>query len=145
MKYNERILETFKKVKTDYFEYLKELSSLEGFTQPQTFMIYALHRFPGIGVQELSDRLRLSKSNVSSTVDRLVGQGVVRREIPKENRRRVKLYLSEEFVSKTDVEQIRINLLANLFPSATEEDYITVIKGLERLQTLVEANRKEEE
>lgn len=41
--------------------------------------------------------MNLTKSTVSGIVDRLEKQGVVIREIPKDNRRIVKLSISEDF------------------------------------------------
>jgi len=51
---------------------------------------------PGLSVSDLAERLLLDRSTASRLVDRLVSQGLLKRELSPEDRRRVTLTPSEE-------------------------------------------------
>jgi DNA-binding MarR family transcriptional regulator len=69
----------------------------EGVTLSQchTLLELQLHK-KSISLNDLSDRLYLDKSTVSRTVDSLVRKGTVNRDVPKENRRKVTISLTEK-------------------------------------------------
>lgn len=94
---SERVVYLFKAVHKIYRDQIYEKSRQYGFTGPQIGLIIGLYKNPYITLKEMSECLGLSKSTVSGMVDRLVGQGVVTREIPEDNRRIVRLSLSPEF------------------------------------------------
>jgi len=94
---SERVVYLFKAVHKIYRDQIYEKSRQYGFTGPQIGLIIGLYKNPYITLKEMSECLGLSKSTVSGMVDRLVGQGVVTREIPEDNRRIVRLLLSPEF------------------------------------------------
>lgn len=135
--YNERILYLFRALQSDLKEYMLKMSKKNGFTGPQTYLIFALYKSPGMNLQELSEKLELSKSTVSGIVDRLVSQGVVTREIPENNRRIVKLSLSESYLKEFRPDQLREVYLQDILMPAPEEDLELVIKGLEKLHELI--------
>ena len=64
-------------------------------------------RTPGSRFAELSEILDLDKSTLSRTVDSLVKEGYVVREIPPDNRRTVKLSLTKK--GKMAVDEINVN------------------------------------
>ncbi|QAT44133.1 MarR family transcriptional regulator [Aminipila luticellarii] len=130
-----RLLKTAKKELNDYsFEKAKQY----GFTGPQLFLVLILEQDPGISLQELSEKLRLSKSTVSGIVDRLVCQGDVVREIPSEDRRSVKLFLSSDFSERYDLMEIRRSFLTDLIKDASIEDLDIAIEGLEKTYEIIE-------
>jgi MarR family transcriptional regulator, 2-MHQ and catechol-resistance regulon repressor len=51
---------------------------------------------PGISQQELSDRLRVTKGNTTTLLDKMTAQGLVERRSDPEDRRSYRLYLTEE-------------------------------------------------
>jgi DNA-binding MarR family transcriptional regulator len=102
-----------------------------GFTVPQFMMIYELRLSPFITLHELSERLELPKSTVSRIVDQLVKQGKVKREIPEENRRIVKISIVDSFRNKT---VIKDELIADLASHLGSVDSEQILKALEELK-----------
>ena len=62
---------------------------------PQCHALLEIEEQPEISLKELADKLSLEKSTVSRTVDGLVKKGFLNRETPSENRRLIKLNLTE--------------------------------------------------
>lgn len=71
----------------------------EGVTVAQCHTLLALPRGGSIKLNDLSEKLFLDKSTVSRTVDSLVRNGTVNRIIPEENRRVVRISLTEKGTS----------------------------------------------
>ena len=66
-----------------------------GVSLAQCHTLLELDSHDHITVNELSDRLDLDKSTVSRTIEGLVRIGLVHRDIPEENRRKVRISLSK--------------------------------------------------
>lgn len=133
----DRILELFKSLQKQFREQLFEKYKQCGYTGPQLEVVFALHKKPYLTLHELSDYLGLSKSTVSGIVDRLVEHGTVVREVPKDNRRIVRLSLSEEFLVGNDLIALKDNYFHSLLKDAEPEDISKIIVGLEKLCELV--------
>ena len=67
-----------------------------GVTLAQCHTLLELFYHKSINLSELSEKLYLDKSTVSRTIDNLVNNGMVDRSIPKENRRKIILSLTEK-------------------------------------------------
>jgi DNA-binding MarR family transcriptional regulator len=110
-----------------------------GFTATQIALMFILYRNPNLMLNELSDKMGLSKSTVSSMVERLENQGVVLREIPKDNRRIVRLSLEPEFAEKhKDILDFRhkfINDILN-FKDVSANDADKIIYALEKMTAM---------
>jgi MarR family transcriptional regulator, organic hydroperoxide resistance regulator len=110
-----------------------------GFTVTQLSLMFILHRDPNIMLNELSDRMGLSKSTVSSMVERLEKQGVVIREIPKDNRRIVRLSLDPEFAEKhKDILEFKHKFINGIFnfKDVSTEDADKIIYALEKITAM---------
>lgn len=70
-------------------------SCCHGVSLPQCHALLEVEGQENISLTELSDKLTLEKSTVSRTVDGLVKKGYLNRKIPEENRRTVKLQLTQ--------------------------------------------------
>ena len=92
---------------------------------------------PGITTVELSQMLGMSKSTISSMINRLEGDGIVTREIPKNNRRITLLRISPEYGKRQDIIELRNDLVQSLFKELSEADADIIIKGLEKLNELM--------
>lgn len=134
---SERVVYLFKAVHKIYRDQIYEKSRQYGFTGPQIGMIIGLHKNPYITLKEMSECLGLSKSTVSGMVDRLVGQGVVIREIPEENRRIVRLSLSPDFQKNNVLKELANKYINDALKDASEEDLDKIITGLEILYSLI--------
>lgn len=76
-------------------ELRRELGGL-GITGGQASLLVAIKGSPGIGVNELAGRERVSPPAITGAIRRLERAGLVRREPDQDDRRRHGLYLSEE-------------------------------------------------
>jgi len=134
---SDRIIELFRSIQKNFKEYFFEKTRQYGFTVPQTMVIFQLYHNPFITLQELSDKLGLSKSTVSGIIDRLEQHGVVVREIPKENRRIVKLSLSPEFSGINNLLDLKKKYFVDIMKNANQEDIEKIICGMEKLAALM--------
>lgn len=134
---SERVVSLFKSIHKVYRDHLYKKSREYGFTGPQIGLIMGLHKNPYSTLNELSDNLGLSKSTVSGIVDRLVGQGVVIREIPENNRRIVRLSLSPEWQKNNALHDLMNKYIYESLNSASEEEMANIISGLEILYALI--------
>jgi len=112
-----------------------------GLTTSQFMVMFEIYNNKGISLIELSERLDLPKSSVSRLVDQLVNQEIVIREIPKENRRTVKLSISPEFLKNKDVcditSEINDSIAKDLEPQKADE----IISALEELISVIKSKK----
>ncbi len=133
----ERLLVLFRAIQKNYKDFIFGKSKQFGLTGPQLGLVFALHKKPFTTLQELSEHIGLSKSTVSGMVDRLVQQGIVKREIPEENRRIVRLSLSKEFMERNDLIDVKNKFISDIIKNAAPEDLEVILKGLEKLYELM--------
>jgi DNA-binding MarR family transcriptional regulator len=70
-----------------------------GVTLTQCHTLMELDKQDNISLKDLSERLYLDKSTLSRIVEGLVNQGLVDREIPKNNRRTILITLTKKGIS----------------------------------------------
>lgn len=140
----DEIIEIFKNVKKAISSKFEKSAKKYGFTAPQLGVIFHLYAMPSITLQALSEHMGLTKSTVSGIVDRLEKQGVVTREIPKDNRRIVKLSISEEFKKNNDVCKMKKEFIADFISESirnTDSDEVEkMIYGLRKFSILLNEN-----
>ncbi|AGT31938.1 MarR family transcriptional regulator [Geobacillus genomosp. 3] len=78
------------------YRLIREDAARVGITEVQLMVLYTLLKKEYIRLNDLAEKLNLSNSNVSGTVDRLVGAGLVVRETSKQDRRAVILSLTKK-------------------------------------------------
>ncbi|APM38024.1 MarR family winged helix-turn-helix transcriptional regulator [Clostridium kluyveri] len=141
-KQSDEIISLFKTIHRTFRCKFKKIAQQYGFTAPQLTVIFHLYKTPDITLNELSDHLMLTKSTVSGIVNRLVSQGVVIREIPENNRRIVKLSVSEDFKKNNDIVRMKEHFIAycisntikNMDPTSVEK----IIHALESFILLLD-------
>jgi len=115
-----------------------------GFTPPQLGVIFHLYETPSITLNELSDHMMLTKSTVSGIVDRLYNQGVIIREIPKDNRRTVRLSISEDFKRNNDIHDMKKLFIRNFIYNGIMKmgpvEVEKIIYGLKQFSLLLKTN-----
>lgn len=136
----EEILAVFKLIQKMYRDQLCEKAKQYGFTGPQMGVLAALHKKPFSNLNEVSEFLGLSKSTVSGIVDRLVAQGAVVREIPADNRRIVRLSLSEEFRNNNILAELKNKYMSEALQQASDDQLEKIIIGLDTLHQLLQKN-----
>ncbi|KYD31551.1 MarR family winged helix-turn-helix transcriptional regulator [Parageobacillus toebii] len=78
------------------YRLVREDAARVGITEVQLMILYTLLKKENIRLNDLAEKLNLSNSNVSGTVERLVSAGLVARETSKEDRRAVILSLTDK-------------------------------------------------
>lgn len=139
--YAQEIMSLFRSIQKNFRDYMFTKTREHGFTTPQLLLIFELSNNPGIKLNDLSDKLELSKSTVSGIIDRLEAQGVVERKIPQNNRRIVELYLTEEFLEKKDILRLKEKYFLDIAKNIESEEAEKIIYALERLNYLTEQNK----
>lgn len=137
----ERIINIFKNIQKSLNGRFKKCANEYGFTVPQLSVIFQLYKMPYITLNELSERMMLTKSTVSGIIDRLTKQGIVIREIPEDNRRIVKLSISENFKKGHNIGSMKekftsdciMDIINDMGPSETQN----FISSLEHFYSLV--------
>ncbi len=138
---SERVVFLFKSINKIYRDQLYKKSRQFGLTGPQIGLIMGLHKHPDSTLNEISDRVGLSKSTVSGIVDRLVSHGIVIREIPENNRRIVQLSLSPEWQKNNAIHKLFSQLITDTLRNASEEEMNKIITGLEILHDLINTDK----
>jgi MarR family transcriptional regulator, organic hydroperoxide resistance regulator len=136
----EKIVELWKLMLKGFREAASMKFKEHGFTVTQLSLMFILYRDPNIMLNELSERMGLSKSTVSSMVERLEKQGVVVRKIPKDNRRIVRLSLEQKFVEKhKDMLELKQKFISDIFKfqDVSRQDADKVIYALEKMITMI--------
>jgi DNA-binding MarR family transcriptional regulator len=82
-----------------------------GVTLTQCHTLLELDHHDNISLKELSQKLGLDKSTLSRIVEGLVNLGLVDREVPKNNRRTIKIKLTKQGISVCN----KINTANNLY------------------------------
>ncbi|MEY7999683.1 MarR family winged helix-turn-helix transcriptional regulator [Clostridium sp. Mt-5] len=144
-KQSDEIIKIFKNINSVLRCKFQEFARQYGFTAPQLTVIFHLYKMPGMTLNELSNHLMLTKSTVSGIVKRLVNQGIVIREIPEDNRRIVKLSISEDFKKDNDIVGIKKALISqcisysirNMNPNKVDE----VIEALKYFSLLLNRDK----
>lgn len=137
----QEIIKIFRDIKRSFSSKFEKSAKKYGFTTQQLGVIFHLHMMPSITLHALSEHMGLTKSTVSGIVDRLEKQGVVVREIPKDNRRIVNLSISEEFKKNNDVCRMKKEFIADSLAEAIKktdsEEMKKIIDGLKQFSLLL--------
>lgn len=101
-----------------------------GLNSTQMLIVYEVYENQNISLNGLCERLEIPKSTVSRIVDELVKKGVLTREIPEENRRIVKLRVSENFTAAASLGGLGKDFIGKMGSEKTER----IIAALEELK-----------
>lgn len=117
-----------------------------GVTQSQILVMRVLNHYGDMKVSDISKELDLSNSTVSGIIDRLVEKKIVQRKRSEEDRRIVMISLADEY--RQPVKK-GLNAFAQKMRKAlstmTEEDVESIIRGLEKLEKILQASQEPRE
>ncbi|MBU5484335.1 MarR family transcriptional regulator [Clostridium sp. MSJ-11] len=102
---------------------LKQID-LEEINPAQGKILLTLKKKNGIAINELSKELSLGKSTLTSMLDRLEKLGFIKRVLCKEDRRKVLVYLDEDYISLADRYESMISEMSNMYYKGFEEHEI---------------------
>lgn len=112
----------------------KSDASCCGVTIAQCHAIVEIGRVKKISLIELADLLGLDKSTMSRTINNLVEDGLVNREIDNENRRYITIQLTEKGTEVFEsIEDSMHSYYSNIFTSIPEDKKEQVLESLELL------------
>lgn len=142
--YAEEIIDLFRSIHKEFRANIIKKTCCHGFTAPQILLMHELYHNPGVSLNELSKKLSLSKSTVSGIVDRLEKQGYVIREIPEENRRMVKISLTNKALEKSYIKNIKTKHLAEMLEKIGLEETEKILSAFRKLENLSRLEEKKE-
>lgn len=132
-KFIQKFRETIRVLDREMF-YQNTASCCNGISLAQCHTLLEIEKNTEISISELAKNLSLDKSTISRTVDGLVNINLVDRNIPKENRRKALLNLTQSgkqvcnTINFTNDKYIE-NVLGD-FSSGEREDFLILLKKL---------------
>lgn len=108
-----------------------------GLSISQFMVMYEVYHNEGISLNDLSTKLDLPKSSVSRLVDQLVNSEIIVREIPKENRRIVKLSMSPIFLQNKNIKDMNVQFNETLSVRLGQDKAEKIIYALEELNNII--------
>ncbi len=142
LKEAEEIIDLLRGIHKEFRDCSIEYVNHCGFTLQQVMLIHEVDKHPKIHLNELSDKLKLSKSTVCGIVDRLESQEIVIRKRPQNNKRVVEISLTEKALKgKSVIQNARAKYLGEILEKASKEEVKEILESLRKLSKLV---KKEE-
>ncbi|EGW36204.1 MarR family transcriptional regulator [Desulfosporosinus sp. OT] len=134
----DEIANLFKSIHKTYHDYILSQVACHNFTVPQLMVLHELYHHPEITLTELSERVDLTKSTVCGIVNRLELHGAVKKVKVSEDRRIVRISLTEEVSAVQEkLDAIRKNYLAELFKNTDPEDLEKILYGFKLLNNVM--------
>lgn len=140
--YTEKIIDLYELLWEDFHKVSYEQFKNYKFNSQQVMVLRQLYNTPYITLKELCEKLNLSKSTASGVVTQLEKQGVLAREIPKDNRRIIKLSLSDDFIKDFDFVYVKKGYLLDAIKETPIKDIEKIIYGLEKFHTILDSSIK---
>ncbi|MPM14797.1 hypothetical protein SDC9_61161 [bioreactor metagenome] len=117
--------------------------SCHGISLAQCHALVEIGRAKSISLIELSELLNLDSSTMSRTVNNLVNNGMVERELDSSDRRYVTIKLTENGLEKFKGIEDNMNLyFTNIFESIPSEKQEQVLESLQILITAIAMNER---
>ena len=108
-----------------------------GLTVPQYDVIATLGNTPGMMMSQLAEKTLVTKGTLTGIVDRLEQKGLVRREVPPENRRCFMIVLTSEGEKLfEEIFPMHIDRLKERFSQLSEAEMQEIKTSLKRLQEI---------
>ena len=137
------ILRAFKKVQDVMRRHFEAKFKDFGMTGPQAFLVSVLSHQGPMKVSDISERMHLSNSTVSSIIDRLEAQGHVVRVRSNEDKRVVVVALTEAFKSQAKHKFCNIDEeMGSILSQASAEQQAKILEGLTLLASLMDEQRE---
>lgn len=140
------IMSAFKRVQEGLRHHFVAKFKDFGFTGPQAILISIIAHSGAMKVSDISDKMHLSNSTVSSMIDRLEAQGFVSRVRSKEDKRVVTVDLTEDFRGQAKHRFCSIESeMSSLLAKATEEEKTKILEGLMLFADLINPPKENKE
>lgn len=138
----DQVLEAIIYLSTETRRVTKELARRANVTGPQLTVVKLLETIGDLSLSELSDRIRAQNSTVTGIVDRMEREGLAQRVRSTEDRRVVRIHLTEKgqaLARDIPVEPMEIlrTALGGLTPTETQEMLRLMTKVAKRIGAIV--------
>lgn len=111
-------------------------------TRSQILVMKVLNQCGEMKVSDISRELDLSNSTVSGIIDRLVEKKIVQRKRSDEDRRIVMISLADEYRQPVKKGLNAFSQkMRKVLSTITEEDFDSIIRGLEKLEKILEESQ----
>jgi Transcriptional regulators len=139
------IFQSFREVNQAFHQSMTATTQRLGITSIQYFVMKIVSENPGIGLNELAEKIYSVTSTASGIVERMVRAGWLSRERPPTNRRSIRLTLTpkgEELWSK--VSKLRHSHLTAAFSQISPEDVLHLQRIHKQIVNIIQRQREEE-
>jgi DNA-binding MarR family transcriptional regulator len=129
------------RIRKALYRLIREDATRVGITELQLIILYTLLKKDNIRLNDLAEKLNLSNSTVSGTIDRLVSAELVTREPSKEDRRAVTLRLTEKGKAKIteafNDESVLVQRLRKVETEINEDDIEKLLSIQQKIKDIL--------
>ena len=125
------------------FEKILNEKSIDAFNGAQGRILYILWQEDGISIKALSDRCGLAVTSLTTMLERMERQGLIRRESDSRDKRRTLLFLTDRARAlRTDYDAVSDQMGALYYRGFTEDEIRQFEESLQRIQRNLEEKLK---
>jgi len=137
---------SFREVNQAFHQSMIHSTQRLGITRLQFFVLKIVMENPGIGLNELSEKIYSVTSTTSGIVDRMVRAGWLNRERPSSNRRSIMLTLTPEGEELRErLLEIREAEITRALAQIPAEDVVALQRIHKQIVNIIQRQREEEE
>jgi len=129
------------RIRKALYTLIREDATRVGITELQLIILYTLSKKDNIRLNDLAEKLNMSNSTISGTIERLVSAGLVIRKPSKEDRRAVTLHLSEKGKEKLQEafndESLLLQRLQKVETTLAKEEIETLLALQQKVRTIL--------
>jgi len=142
----QNIFKSFREVNQAFHQSMLHTTQLLGITPIQYFVLKIVAENPGIGLNELSDKIISVTSTTSGIVQRMVNAGWLSRERPASNRRSIRLTLTPAGEKlRREASSMRETQLMGILEQISPEDEAHLHRIHKHIVNIIQRQREEEE
>lgn len=129
------------RIRKALYTLIREDATRVGITELQLIILYTLSKKDNMRLNDLAEKLNMSNSTISGTIERLVSAGLVIRKPSKEDRRAVTLHLSEKGKEKLQEafndESLLLQRLQKVETTLAKEEIETLLALQQKVRTIL--------
>lgn len=121
------------------FEKVLSAKNIHAFNGPQGRILYVLWQTDGIPIRTLSEQCGLAITSLTTMLERMEAQGLIRRVQDREDKRKTLLYLTEDARAlKRDYDEVSRQMTEIYYQGFSEEQIVRFERDLDRIRQNLE-------
>ncbi|MCR4882805.1 MAG: radical SAM mobile pair system MarR family transcriptional regulator [Clostridiales bacterium] len=121
------------------FEKVLSAKNIHAFNGPQGRILYVLWQTDGIPIRILSEQCGLAITSLTTMLERMEAQGLIRRVQDREDKRKTLLYLTENARAlKRDYDEVSRQMTEIYYQGFSEEEIVRFERDLDRIRQNLE-------